>query len=110
MREYQVRICERLGVKFPGPTRQSRHLDRALVTSGLLLCTDIGGAGRHVSKVPQADSCTAAQKAAATRSLRGTLVLFLIGMCNVPRSNIAFEVTTPLREWSHIGKRSSARH
>src|ERR1700732_196454 len=27
MREYQVRICERLGVKFPGPTRQSRHFD-----------------------------------------------------------------------------------
>ena len=32
MREYQVRICERLGVKFPGPTRhvfaplwKSRH-------------------------------------------------------------------------------------
>src|SRR5450756_2442814 len=24
MREYQVRICERLGVKFPGPTRQTR--------------------------------------------------------------------------------------
>ena len=23
-REFQVRICERLGVKFPGPTRQSR--------------------------------------------------------------------------------------
>jgi hypothetical protein len=23
MREYQVRICERLGVKFPGPTRQN---------------------------------------------------------------------------------------
>ena len=23
MREYQVRICERLGVKFPGPTRRS---------------------------------------------------------------------------------------
>ena len=22
MREYHVRICERLGVKFPGPTRQ----------------------------------------------------------------------------------------
>ena len=22
MREYQVRICERLGVKLPGPTRQ----------------------------------------------------------------------------------------
>ena len=24
MREYQVRICERLGVQFPGPTRQGR--------------------------------------------------------------------------------------
>ena len=24
MREYQVRICERLGVKFPGPTRHSQ--------------------------------------------------------------------------------------
>ena len=23
MREYQVRICERLGAKFPGPTRQT---------------------------------------------------------------------------------------
>jgi hypothetical protein len=23
MREYQVRICERLGVQFPGPTRQA---------------------------------------------------------------------------------------
>ena len=26
MREYQVRICERLGVRFPGPTRQKRSL------------------------------------------------------------------------------------
>ena len=25
MREYQVRICERLGVKLPGPTRQKRR-------------------------------------------------------------------------------------
>ena len=35
MREYQVRICERLRVKFPGPTRQSRHFDRVPLTSGL---------------------------------------------------------------------------
>jgi hypothetical protein len=27
MREYQVRICERLGVQFPGPTRQTLPLD-----------------------------------------------------------------------------------
>ena len=26
MREYQVRICERLGVKFPGSTRPKRRL------------------------------------------------------------------------------------
>ena len=26
MREYQVRICERLGVKFPGPTRQTHRV------------------------------------------------------------------------------------
>src|SRR6266567_9237014 len=25
-RECQVRICERLGVKFPGPTRRTRHV------------------------------------------------------------------------------------
>ena len=27
-REYQVRFCERLGVKFPGPTRQLHALPR----------------------------------------------------------------------------------
>jgi len=27
-REYQVRFCERLGVKFPGPTRQFPPLPR----------------------------------------------------------------------------------
>src|SRR6202035_1933356 len=34
MREYQVRICERLGVKFPGPTRHSRRFGHAAVTPG----------------------------------------------------------------------------
>ena len=34
MREYQVRICERLGVKFPGPTRQEQTLGN-FVSSGL---------------------------------------------------------------------------
>jgi hypothetical protein len=29
MREYQVRICERLGVKFPGPTRPQKTLQPA---------------------------------------------------------------------------------
>jgi hypothetical protein len=35
MREYQVRICERLRVKFPGPTRQQRHLADRPVTSAV---------------------------------------------------------------------------
>jgi hypothetical protein len=34
-RECQVRFCEGLGVKFPGPTRHSRRFDRAPITSGL---------------------------------------------------------------------------
>jgi hypothetical protein len=34
MREYPVRICEGLGVKFPGPTRQKRRFDHRTVTSG----------------------------------------------------------------------------
>jgi hypothetical protein len=32
MREYHVRICERLGVKFPGPTR-AYSAERAVPTS-----------------------------------------------------------------------------
>jgi hypothetical protein len=34
MREYHVRICEGLGVKFPGSTRQSRRFLRVHGTSG----------------------------------------------------------------------------
>ena len=36
-RECQVRICERLGVKFPGPTRHSRHLERVMSIAALPL-------------------------------------------------------------------------
>ena len=35
MREYQVRICERLGVKFLGPTRQSLHIFDLRVVSAI---------------------------------------------------------------------------
>jgi hypothetical protein len=37
MREYQVRICERLGVKFPGPTRQSRRFSTIRAMSAIPL-------------------------------------------------------------------------
>ena len=35
MREYQVRICERLGVKLPGPTRQSLPIHSASVRNNV---------------------------------------------------------------------------
>src|SRR5882672_1898127 len=38
----------------PQHSQQPRPLDRAPITSGLHLRTDIGSIGRHVSKVPQA--------------------------------------------------------
>jgi hypothetical protein len=34
MREHQVRICERLGVKFPGPTRQKRSKFSRIINMG----------------------------------------------------------------------------
>ena len=42
-----------------GPLGSFRHSDLAPVTSGLLLKADFFRAGRHVSKVPTPDSCTA---------------------------------------------------
>src|SRR3984893_10889814 len=44
MREYQVRICERLGVKFPGPTRQTATWRRDRVMSVL---TGVVSTGRR---------------------------------------------------------------
>ena len=40
MREYQVRICEGLGVKFPGPTRQ--FLPPSMTLGGDRTCSDSG--------------------------------------------------------------------
>jgi len=48
MREYQVRICERLGVKFLGPTRHSRHSWRAKIDVCPLLSNRVlNGASRR---------------------------------------------------------------
>ena len=46
-RECQVRICERLGVKFPGPTRQKRLCEQFHLESGLTPIPDMRGAFRH---------------------------------------------------------------
>ena len=55
MREYQVRICERLGVKFPGPTRQSRPKSDVRVTSALPHIATKSRTSRHVGDGPNAD-------------------------------------------------------
>jgi len=46
MREYQVRFCERLGVKFPGPTRQTRKPPPGALRQ-LPPAADSGGFRRH---------------------------------------------------------------
>jgi hypothetical protein len=68
MREYQVRICEGLGVKFPGPTRQKRRFDRRPITSGLPQSTDIARPARLVRLVPKPDLCTDGDLGLTTRS------------------------------------------
>src|SRR5438132_2999246 len=59
-RECQVRICERLGVKFPGPTRQIRSFGYVCSISAL---PESGRRSAHcdVAKVPGADSCRSAK-------------------------------------------------
>jgi hypothetical protein len=53
-REYQVRFCERLGVKFPGPTRHEATMPQALLMSAT---TSTGHAERlgFFCSVPQPD-------------------------------------------------------
>ena len=57
-RECHVRFCEGLGVKFPGPTRQTATSRHHPATSALPPITGIRHGGRHVSKVPEADMRT----------------------------------------------------
>ena len=54
-RECQVRFCEGLGVKFSGPTRQTRKWRRLPVRSVLPPTTDIRRSREHVRLVPLAD-------------------------------------------------------
>ena len=62
-RECQVRICERLGVKFPGPTRQTLPSRDFCGTAALPLKPDIARRGWHGRKVPTEDiSSTSALK------------------------------------------------
>jgi hypothetical protein len=64
MREYQIRFCERLGVKFPGPTR---HKPRRRSGPGVGLCPHYLPSRRNFMhrserrQVPGPDSCSAAK-------------------------------------------------
>ena len=55
MREYQVRICEGLGVKFPGPTRRASTVTNARGSRTPITgptCTTTRLAGRRPSIQP----------------------------------------------------------
>jgi hypothetical protein len=55
MREYQVRICERLGVKFPGPTRQTETSRRIRAKSVPPPTTDMSRLWWYVGLMPRTD-------------------------------------------------------
>ena len=71
-RECQVRFCEGLGVKFPGPTRQSRHLGRRPTTSDLPL----GAHRKQIGNLEtvRAKRARAAGMSPAARALRSDVV------------------------------------
>jgi hypothetical protein len=56
-----------------------RHFDRSPVTSGLPLRTDIGGTGRHVSKVPEAEAGPARLTPLHERELRAAFAINYLG-------------------------------
>src|SRR5262249_48969797 len=49
-REAYVRFCERLGVKFPGPTRQSRRTNPSGQFARCLLCPESGQASDQITQ------------------------------------------------------------
>jgi hypothetical protein len=54
-REVHVRFCERLGVKFPGPTRQDRSFDDVRIRSASLLMATRLRTLHYVSDGPFSD-------------------------------------------------------
>ena len=54
-RECQVRICERLGVKFPGPTRHRLPLGVGAERSVMPLSADLISSARDDRVVPVAE-------------------------------------------------------
>ena len=65
MREYQVRICERLRVKFPGPTRQTPEVGARNLRSAFPPGSDIVGPISHVRKVRHQADIASCPKGAA---------------------------------------------
>ena len=55
-RECQVRICERLGVKYPGPTRHSLPMHSAPVSNNVRYASD-SDHSRHESDLTRSAGC-----------------------------------------------------
>ena len=51
-RECQVRFCERLGVQFPGPTRQQQSSNDVCITSAITPTAARKQTFRHFAFVP----------------------------------------------------------
>jgi hypothetical protein len=101
-RECQVRICERLGVKFPGPTRQTEKSRQRDGTAGLPSVADIFDQCRHGRFVPIPDSCGATDH--VTRWFQCYSITSLALDCSVsgtsrPSAIAALRLITSRGEW-----------
>ena len=70
MREYQVRFCERLGVKFLGPTLQSRRFGRSGSMSAVAPLATVIANHRAVTKGQDPTSATISTNKNARRKPR----------------------------------------
>src|SRR5467141_2941490 len=73
-RECQVRFCEGLGVKFPGPTRQTEKNSVRAYVFRLSSNSDIARRSRHVSNVPLNETARAVGRCGmAVPAIDGTM-------------------------------------
>jgi hypothetical protein len=99
MREYQVRICEGLGVKFPGPTRQIRS--PRLRPSYGRTCFDTGRQRGHCR---HSAGCRRGRR--STASLRRQVLPRNRSPCWVTMDSASGQCQPPAPSW-HTGNRCS---
>src|SRR3974390_1940361 len=92
-REYQVRFCERLGVKFPGPTRRVSRVSP--VQTAVRNCTrDEGRSFEAGSQVLASNRCKLLSSKAMVVSVAGN-----VGRISRRGRLRGASASAPLREW-----------